>query len=134
MRIAYLTADEVNQALARRLARRCSASLFPWPLHGPAPDGQVDAVVYDLDYLPEPRRTEVLTRLSEAPPCHPAAVHSFNLTDHQIRALRANGVGVYHRLELRVFKMLSRNFKCPNAEQKVRARRGSGISFSAKKG
>jgi hypothetical protein len=42
MRIEYLTSDEVNQTLARRLAKKCKAKFVAWPLLGPPPNGRVD--------------------------------------------------------------------------------------------
>jgi len=106
MRIAYFTTDEVNQALALQFVKTIGVTLGPWPLLGPSPDGEVDAVVYDLDHLPEPRRTEILSKLTQAAPRHPTAVHSYNLNDDQLQALRDNGVSVYRRLELRAIKKL----------------------------
>jgi hypothetical protein len=106
MRIAYFTTDEVNQALVLRFVKTLGLTLWPWPLLGPSPDGEVDAVVYDLDHMPEPQRTGVLNKLTKATPRHPTAVHSFNLDDDQSRALRENGVSVYRRLELRAIKKL----------------------------
>jgi hypothetical protein len=42
MRIEYLTSDEVNHNLARRLAQKCMAKFFAWPFLGPPPDVRVD--------------------------------------------------------------------------------------------
>jgi len=49
MKIAYLSTDEVNQNLAENLAARCGASQDCLSPHDPPPNGQYDAVVYDLD-------------------------------------------------------------------------------------
>jgi hypothetical protein len=106
MRIAYFTTDEVNQALALQFVKTIGVTLWPWPLLGPLPDGEVDAVVYDLDHLPEPRRTEILAKLTQAAPRYPTAVHSYNLNDDQIQALQDNGVSVYRHLELRAIRRI----------------------------
>jgi hypothetical protein len=104
MVIAYLTTDEVNQTLALQMAERCGVQLFTLePREGP-PNGEFDAVLYDLDYLPQ-REAILNGLLSDSSTCK-AAVHSYNLTEAQVKDLRANGVTVYRRLEPEVFVRL----------------------------
>jgi hypothetical protein len=101
MVIAYLTTDEVNQTLALQIAERCGVQLFPLEPREAPPNGEFDAVLYDLDYLPQ--REAILNRLrSESFACK-AAVHSYNLTEAEVKDLRANGVKVYRRLQPEVF-------------------------------
>src|SRR6516165_4663901 len=101
MRIAYLTTDEVNRAWAEELADRTAHTLT---LSLGPPDQQVDAVVYDLDYLPIDVREHVLTTLQARRPALPVAVHSYNLEDECIEALQHNGVLAYRRLQSKVFR------------------------------
>jgi len=106
MRIAYITSDEVNQAWASELAERDGHALVPSPV-GP-PHRQVDAVVYDLDYLPVEVREHLLRVLRSQPPLLPVAVHSYNLEADCVKALHRNGVLAYRRLHSKMFRQLSR--------------------------
>lgn len=108
MRIAYLTTDDVNQNLALHLAAGCRVNLITvWP-RDPAPDGQFDALLYDLDYLPLPQRQEILAELAGKRPSCPVAVHSYSLADDLVAALRRNQVTVFRRLDPEVFQFLRR--------------------------
>ena len=103
MRVAYLTVDEVNQEMAAELAARCHVTVEPvsfrdWPLQRP-----FDAVVYDLDSFPKAERAEVLTKLLNSLALYPVAVHSYSLTEGQVRRLRRNGIAVHRRLTEAVF-------------------------------
>jgi hypothetical protein len=60
-------------------------------------------VVYDLDSFPEAEREEVLAKLLNSLALYPVALHSYNLTDGQVRCLRRNGVAVHRRLTEAVF-------------------------------
>ena len=52
MRIAYMTNDEVNRALAAQMAGECGAFICALaPTESPS-DDQFHAVLYDLDVLP----------------------------------------------------------------------------------
>src|SRR5438874_8244867 len=103
MRIAYLTLDEVNGALARRLAADCGATLEA-VVPGPAePDGRFDARLYDLDHVPAPRRQEVLARYLSGPAACPVAIHGYGLEEPQADALRRHGLAVARALEPEVF-------------------------------
>jgi hypothetical protein len=64
MRIAYLTTDDVNAALAAQLAADCGLSLCQLAPQGAAPDGEFDAAVYDLDFLPAGRLGRLLADLA----------------------------------------------------------------------
>jgi hypothetical protein len=109
MRIAYVTTDEVNTDLARRWGRTCRCKVdivFP---RDPLPNGQYEAVIYDLDYLLSPLREQVLKNLQVGPPpCRIAAVHSYHLRQRQANHLRARGVLVRRRLERGIFARLRR--------------------------
>jgi hypothetical protein len=101
--VAYLTVDEVNQAVATALAPRCHVTVEPvsfreWPLARP-----FAAVVYDLDSFPPADREAVLTRLLSTLALDPVAVHSYSLSEGRVKRLRHNGVAVHRRLTAAVF-------------------------------
>jgi hypothetical protein len=101
--IAYVSTDEVNQALASQLAEDLGISLYLLSLHDGPPDGAFAAALYDLDYLPPERQQEVLKKLLAQRPPHPVAIHSYNLEQEQVGKLRQNGVRVSTRLEPEIF-------------------------------
>ena len=106
MLIAYLTTDEVNQAVAAQMAEECEAAHYPlWQRDRP-PEGRFDAVLYDLDYLSPPQRQEVLRGLLGSPPPYPVAVHSYHLDEDEVRGLLQNRVAVGRRLDLGLFTAL----------------------------
>jgi hypothetical protein len=95
MLVAYVTADEVNQYVALRMADIRGVALHSFCFKGPRPDGRYDSVLYDLDSLSLERRQELVAELLSFPlPC-PAAVHSRNLEERQAEALRLCGVTVF---------------------------------------
>jgi hypothetical protein len=106
VKIAYLSTDEVNQDLAERLAAKSRVGLDLVSPRDPAPNGEYDAVVYDLDSWPQPQRAEVLSRLGNGRTLHAVAVHSYSLDEDQVEALRAQGVFVHRRLDAEVFEVL----------------------------
>jgi hypothetical protein len=108
MRIAYLSTDEVNHALAQRLAAADGSHLDLLWLRDPPPDGQFDAVLCDLDSWPASLRAEVLSRLLAATPFLPVAVHSYGPEEEQTEALRSRGVTVFNQLGPEVFRTLHR--------------------------
>jgi predicted dehydrogenase len=97
--LAYYGIDEVNQDLADSMTAACGATLVPLGLRDPLPNGQYNAVLFDLDSLPPGPREEVLAALSAIPPHCPVGAHSFNLTDENQASLRQNGVVVGRRLD-----------------------------------
>jgi hypothetical protein len=104
--IAYLSTDEVNQALASQLAEGLGISLYLLSLHDGPPDWALAATLYDLDYLPRERQQEVLKELLAQRPPHPVAIHSYNLEQEQVDKLRQNGVLVSTRLAAEIFTVL----------------------------
>jgi hypothetical protein len=105
--IAFFSTDEVNQSTVEELTGACGAQVVPWQPRDPSPDGQFDAVLYDLDHLPAPERQRTLAVLlnGHGPHCR-VAVHSFNLEDAEVKALRARDVGVFERLDGGVIRWL----------------------------
>ena len=106
MRVAYITTDEVNQELAIQMAEDCGAKLDSLSPRDPPPDGQYQAVLYDLDFLPHDSGRAILAELLAGPASRPVAIHSYQLARRQVAALRQRGYAVYARLEPRVFLQL----------------------------
>jgi hypothetical protein len=106
MRVAYITTDEVNQDLAARMAEACGATLDSLSPRDPPPDGQYQAVLFDLDFLPRDSGQVLLAQLLAHVPPRPVAVHSYRLGTQQAAALRRRGCAVYARLEPKVFHHL----------------------------
>jgi hypothetical protein len=107
VRVAYLTTDEVNQELALHLAAGLGVDLCVLSPRDPAVLESFAGVLYDLDYLPEPRRQEILAGLLAGPSPCPVAVHGYNLDADQERLLCENGVLVSRRLEAELFLRLT---------------------------
>jgi hypothetical protein len=104
--LAYLSTDEVNQALALQLAAQLGVGLELLSLEDGPPDAAVVGMLYDLDYLPPDRKQEVLSELlAGALPCA-VAVHSYNLDEDQVEQLVQNGVTVSTRLEAKILEAL----------------------------
>src|SRR5262249_910703 len=60
MRIAYMSTDEVNQAMATLMARKLGAVVCCLNPQDRPPDGQYDAVLSNLDDVPRHRRRDIL--------------------------------------------------------------------------
>ena len=99
MRIAYMNTDEVNQALAGQIALACGAVVRTVLPKDPAPGGQFDAILYNLDDVPREERSLLLEELRLGKPHSPAAVHGYDLTEEQVRTLGQSGVAVAPRLK-----------------------------------
>jgi hypothetical protein len=113
MRLAYLSTDEVNLALAPEMAFACGVTTHPvWPKDAP-PDGEYDALLCDWDSWPAEGRQQLLAGLGGSPPHRPVAVHGYGLTEEQTEALRDRGVAVHSTLHLEVFRLL-RQAACPS--------------------
>jgi hypothetical protein len=91
MKIAYMTLDEVHENLVRKMAEARGANFCALAVQGSSPDC-FDAVIYDLDFLPEERREAVLAQLLSGSLAHRAAVHSYNLRKRQRQGLRRRGI------------------------------------------
>lgn len=96
---AYMTTDPLNEEDAGQLAGAAGLTLHLQFPKDPAPDGQFDVLIYDLDHWDPERRAETVAALTREPLLHPVAVHSYQLREQQITALRDNGVLVCRRLE-----------------------------------
>jgi hypothetical protein len=99
MRFAYLTTDEVNQALTLEMALECGVTLYPLaPKDGP-PDGSYDAVLCDWDSWPPAERAGFLAAM-DGQPYRPAAVHSYDLDEDLVETLLRLGVAAYRNVQL----------------------------------
>ena len=106
MRFAYLTTDEVNEALALEMALACDVALEPLvPKQGP-PDAGYDAVLIDWDHWLPDQRAELLARLHDERLPWRVAVHGYSLQDGLAEALRARGVVVHRHLQPEVLRLL----------------------------
>jgi len=91
MRIAYVTLDDVNRFIVRRWADKDTfRAEFPAVNVLAASVDVADAVILDLDHLPEPFRTAWLTGVSAGR----LLVHGHNITDAEAAMLRRRGVRV----------------------------------------
>jgi hypothetical protein len=106
MRIAYMTTDEVNQALVAQLVAECGAVVCTLTPTESSPTGRFDAVLYDLDSVPRDERPSLLERLGRGQPDRPTAVHGYGITIEQARDLNRAGVSVARRLRPRLFRSL----------------------------
>jgi hypothetical protein len=108
MRITYLTTDELNRELAEQAGKACGVDLdvsLPRPSRTPDPSA---ATVYDLDHLGDENSRAVLEGLLSGRSPAPVAVHSYNLQDEDVVALRSRGVVVARRIEPEVIQRLCR--------------------------
>jgi len=106
MRCAYLSTDEVNNALALEWAAGCGINLFRLAPKDGQPGREYDAVLCDWDFWPVELREELLADLSKGPlPC-PLAVHGYNLDEDTRMHLRKKGVDVQCSLHRDVFQRL----------------------------
>jgi hypothetical protein len=90
VRIAYYSMDEVNRALVQRWGGREGIRAL-----GPALPGcgeTADAVVLDLDFLPEPYRSAWLSAVLAGAVRVPVLVHGHGITDAEFAALRRRRV------------------------------------------
>jgi hypothetical protein len=106
MRIAYITTEEVNQNLAAGMAGKCGAYVCARLPLVPLPDGQFDAVLYDLDDLQKHKRGEFVALILSSPSNLPRAIHGYAITDEQAKALRHHGVAVVQRLRASLIRSL----------------------------
>jgi hypothetical protein len=106
MRITYLTIDEVNPALARRLAPSTGVELHVLAPKDPVPSGPCHAFLCDLDALAPAEPLAILAKWVSALQPDAVALHSYSLSDSQKASLRNDGIRVFRRLGRRVFRQL----------------------------
>src|SRR4051794_15573435 len=101
MLIAYVTHDEVNAAVAARLARRHGLELIVLSVRDAEQAVAADRLVLDLDHLPPESRSKLFLRAGAGNLRPGVVVHSYNLAPGEDRALRSAGVVVARRLTAR---------------------------------
>jgi hypothetical protein len=107
MQIAHITTDEVNQALASRVARSLGAVMIPLgPVEKPT-HVRFDAVLWDLDRLPRDRRRAILDEIRSEATALPTAVYGYCLSEQQAAQLRFHGVAVAQRLHATLIRTLA---------------------------
>jgi hypothetical protein len=106
MRIAYMTTDEVNQTLAAKMAAECETDLYVRLPLDPPPDGQIDAELYDLDHPQKHRRGDIVALILRSPSTRHIAVHGYDVSDEQVKALRRHGIIVGRRLRFGLIRSL----------------------------
>jgi hypothetical protein len=107
MRIAYMTNDEVNRALAVRLAGECGAVICALGPKDSPTDDLFHAVLYDLNDIHNRPRAQLVAQILSSPSTHPRAVHGYDITDEEANALRRHGVAVSQRLRAGLIRSLS---------------------------
>src|SRR5262249_37109816 len=106
MRIGYLTLDEVNENLARRLAARFRVQLERLSFCDDSAEQHYDARLYEVDYLTPGDRQRLFARMINRSVDTPVAMHGFHLSRRDVRSLRAAGIAVFRRLKPKVFRRL----------------------------
>ena len=107
MRIAHVTTDEVNQALAVRVARLLGADVTPLATEDIATYERFDAVLYDLDRVSPSRRQALLDEIRSEKTGVPIAVYGYCLSENQAGKLRFHGVAVAQRLHAALVRTLA---------------------------
>ena len=108
MRIAHITTDEVNQALAVRAARALGALVTPLATEDNLTDERFDAVLLDLDRVSPERRQALLDEVRSEATAMPMAVYGYCLSDEQAGKLRFHGVAVAQRLHAALVQALAK--------------------------
>ncbi len=116
MRIAYINKDEVNRELASRMAAKHSAAVCSRLGNDPPRDGEFDAVNYNLHDVARDLRATLVERLCRGAPDQPAAVHGYDITDHQLQVLRQNGIAAARRIDADLVRSV-----CKAARRRKRA-------------
>jgi hypothetical protein len=107
MRIAHVTTDEVNHAVAVQAARPLGATmtqLNPQEMSRAIP---LDAVLYDLNSAPPDRQLALVDELRAERTNRPTAVYGYCLSEEQAQELRYRGVAVAQRLHAALIRTLA---------------------------
>ncbi len=106
MRIAHLTTDEVNHALAVRSGGSLGAALVSLDPEELPAHARYDAVLCDLDRVPPDRRQALLDEIHSEMTDRPMAVYGYCLSEDQASRLRFHGVAVAQRLHAALIRTL----------------------------
>jgi hypothetical protein len=105
-RIAYLSVDDVNHSLAQQIADAHGVPLVHVFAPDVAPKYTCPVRLHDLDHFSSLQSEAILDRLRAGRHAATAAVHSYNLAETEIGALRENGVIVARGLDRALFRRL----------------------------
>jgi hypothetical protein len=108
MRIAHITTDEVNQALAVDAAKPLGALVTPLATEDNLTNEMFDAVLLDLDRVAPYRRQALLDEIRSEATALPMAVYGYCLSDEQAGKLRFHGVAVAQRLHKALVRTLAK--------------------------
>jgi len=108
MRIAHVTTDEVNQALALQVATPLGVTVTPLGPEEMSKHVLFDAVVYDLDRVAPDRRPALLNEIRSEKTAVPMAVYGYCLSEKQAAELRFHGVAVAQRLHSALIRTLAK--------------------------
>jgi hypothetical protein len=111
MRIAHVTTDEVNQALADRAARPLGALVTPLATEDHLTHESFDAVLLDLDRVSPDRRQALLDEIRSEATALPMAVYGYCLSEEQAGKLRFHGVAVAQRLHSALVRTLAKSVR-----------------------
>jgi hypothetical protein len=106
MRIAHLTTDELNQALAVRFGRSLGVELICLDPEELPANARYDAVLCDLDRVPPNRRQALLDEIHSESTASPMAIYGYCLSEDQARKLRFHGVAVAQSLNAALVRTL----------------------------
>jgi hypothetical protein len=124
VRVAYLSIDPVNRALATSLAEKLRVNLYLIEPRDGLPDGPLDAVLYDLDHLPPALGRAVLKEALAGRSRLVTALHSYNLEDDLVKRLACKGAAVRRRLGPKLIQALQLVAVC--AQEVCADQRGKG--------
>jgi hypothetical protein len=106
MRIAHVTTDEVNLALAVQVANRLGATITALSTDHLATRELFDAVLYDLDRVSPSRRQALLDEIRSEKTGVPIGIYGYCLSEDQAGKLRFHGVAVAQRLHATLIRTL----------------------------
>jgi hypothetical protein len=98
-KLAYITHDEVNEALVASRAEAARVTLEPLTLRDPPPNGQFKRVLIDWDSLDGRGRERLLAALLAEPHAGRLGLTSYGFNEDDAAVLRRKGVNVFGRLE-----------------------------------
>jgi hypothetical protein len=126
MKIAYLTADEVNSSLAQQLARSCRIELRVLAPKDPLPSGPCHVLLCDMDSLSPAQPKSLLAHWGPLLQPDRVALHGYSLSAAQEASLRDEGILLFRRLGRGVFRRLRRAIPRNSRRSRVSAESGAG--------
>jgi hypothetical protein len=119
MRLAYLSLDEVNRALAATFATELEIELELYARFADLAERNTDAVLCDLDSFYVDNLEKTVGTIVIGSKQMPIAVHSYNLDEERRRFLHQNGVITARRLQGGLLSRLAAANRQTRASQTV---------------